>query len=71
MNGLNGKPLGDSDVMRYCFEVRLTFFKLSSNPVFQVATLISVFAFMIIQQGGEIKNAGLNSFRKNLVEPGN
>ena len=23
MNGLNGKPLGDSDAMRYCFEVKI------------------------------------------------
>ena len=34
---------------------------------FEIGTLLSVFAFMAFQLGEELKNAGLNSFWKNLV----
>ena len=34
---------------------------------FEIGTLLSVFAFMVFQLGEELKNAGLNSFWKNLV----
>ena len=56
MNGFkagdDAPEMTDMDIMRYCFEV---------------ATLLGVLSFMVFQLGEEIKNAGLNSFWKNLV----
>ena len=47
------------------------YLKHSLNPAdrycFEIGTLLSVFAFMVFQLGEELKNAGLNSFWKNLV----
>ena len=42
-----------SDNFRYCFEI---------------ASLLGAIEFLIIQQGEEIKNSGMKSFLKNLVE---
>jgi transient receptor potential cation channel subfamily V protein 6 len=41
-----------TDITRYCFEV---------------ATIIGCLAYLIIQQGEEIKNSGIKSFYRNLV----
>jgi len=41
-----------SHIIRYCFEL---------------GTLVNIFAYLFIQQGGEIKNQGLFSFLKQLV----
>ena len=46
---------GDPDktaITRYCFEI---------------ATLLGTLEYTVIQQGEEIKNAGISSFYKNLV----
>ena len=38
-----------------------------SRYCFEVATIISVLTFLLFQLGGEIKNAGVSSFWRNLV----
>ena len=53
VNGLRADtgPISATDITRYCFEV---------------ATLLGVFAYLLIQQGEEIKNSGSTSFIRNL-----
>ena len=45
-------PINSTDITRYSFEI---------------ATILGCLAWLIIQQGEEIKNAGLQSFWRNLV----
>ena len=49
--GIKDGEIDSEQITRYCFEV---------------ATIFGCLAYLIIQQGEEIKNSGLNSFFKNL-----
>ncbi|XP_023321114.1 transient receptor potential cation channel subfamily V member 5 isoform X3 [Eurytemora carolleeae] len=53
LNGIKPRTgeMSSTDISRYCFEV---------------ATIISVLTFLTFQLGGEIKNAGVSSFWRNL-----
>ena len=68
MNGF--KPdteMEDYDIMRFVSNFPDIDNVFICRYCFEVATLLGVVSFMVFQLGEEIKNAGLNSFWKNLV----
>ena len=52
LNGITSGEITTSDVTRYCFEA---------------ACILGCLAYLIIQQGEELKNSGINSFYRNMV----
>ena len=58
------KDIVRSTTSKFYLEHSLT---CANRYCFEIGTLLSVFAFMVFQLGEELKNAGLNSFWKNLV----
>ena len=60
----------EQDIVRSTSErvlVEIFLLNCTDRYCFEIGTLLSVFAFMLFQLGEELKNAGLNSFWKNLV----
>ena len=52
LHGVTDGDITTGDIIRYCFEL---------------STILGCLAYLIVQQGEEIKNSGVTSFYRNLV----